>query len=359
MSKNKFVFGIALFALVIAMLPIANAQILGLAAGNWLYILINAFIIGAVLFLLQSFIVQNKPPKEKAAVWMIIIVLSLFIAFQYGRTGFIWQTGPIASYLDMQIIGNTLIIGSVFYILFALIDRNGKILQSPQSKIGFGIMLFLIAIFIAVKLGPDTWVWEAKSMDTFIEFLFNSNYGILNPDGGLYVFLSSMTLFVFFFNGYLLPKGAGNTQIINYILAFLFASTMASYGASMNYVIALGQVVLFLVLLKALKDNGITNWWVYSGIALVLIGFATWAVRTGTCAAETCYGGIETVLFGVGSGGGGLGGSGIGSGSIFVSGLLSTAGGSIWGVLWRLILLFGIIAIIGKLIDPILDKLGL
>src|SRR3989338_1663692 len=103
---------------------------------------------------------------------------------------------------------------------------------------------------------------------------------------------------------------------------------MASYGASMNYVIALGQVFMFLVLLKALKDNGISKGWVSGGLALLLIVFATWSIRTGTCAASTCYGGIENVVFGIGSSG---------------LGLFGTVAGWTWYYIWRL----GVLVLLG------------
>ena len=77
MSKNKLMWNIVLFLIVIAALPIAYAQ--NFTGSRLFLILINAAIVGVVLFILQAFLIPKKEPKEQTAVWVAIIVGSLLI----------------------------------------------------------------------------------------------------------------------------------------------------------------------------------------------------------------------------------------------------------------------------------------
>ena len=325
MRKNKLMFGIVLVLIAAALLPITHAQILGLSVGNMLYILTNALIIGIVLFLLQSVLVQGKEPKEKVAIYTIIAIVSLIIAFQFGLSDFIWRTGPLSSVFEIHVIGNAFIIGAVFYFIFGLADRGGKVFASPQGKAGFGIILFFIALFIALKLG-NAWVWETGAIQNFGDFLFSPTNGIFNPDAGLYVFVASSVLLIFFFNSYLLPEGAGKSKIVNYLLALLFASNMAYYQTSMNTVIILGEIFFTLILQKALKDNvpkrfGL-SWW----LAILIVMLASYSITAGTS-----YGGITSAIFGIGPSTGGI------------SGALSAVGGGLKAVGIFILIVLGFI----------------
>ena len=75
MSKNKLIWNIALFLIVVIGLPIAYAQAAGGGGGFSLYYLIvNAAVVGLVLFVLQSFLVTQKNPKETTSVWSIVLI---------------------------------------------------------------------------------------------------------------------------------------------------------------------------------------------------------------------------------------------------------------------------------------------
>ena len=250
MSNNKLMWIFAL-ALIIA-LPIAHAQNLS-GASQMILVLINAAIVGTVLFVLQSFLIPGKEGKEKTAVWVAIVAGSLFIAFMYGRTSFIWQ-GPLAQFFSMYVFVNATIIGIVLYILFGFLpgikDKLGK-----EGSIGFGIIIFLISLFFAVKLG-NQWIWDQNSIRQLVVYLFGAE-GILNPDPPayrLYTFLGSFFLFAFFFRNYLI-KDAGGPAWVNYGLAFLIASSVAKSGYSFQSVIIMGELIFFLVLAESLKGH--------------------------------------------------------------------------------------------------------
>ena len=89
MSKNKLLWSIGLFLIIIISIPIAYAQTF--FESPIFLILINSLIVGVILFVLQSFLIPQKNPKEQTAVWVAIIVGSLLIGWFFGSQGYIWK----------------------------------------------------------------------------------------------------------------------------------------------------------------------------------------------------------------------------------------------------------------------------
>ena len=118
MSRNKLSWIFAMVLTALAITPNAYAQVLGMAGANWYYLLINALIIGVVLFILQAILVPGKDPKEKTSIWLIIIIVSLLLAWFYGRNGFLWQ-GPLAVIFNIKVLVNAVIIAAVLYFVLA------------------------------------------------------------------------------------------------------------------------------------------------------------------------------------------------------------------------------------------------
>ena len=112
MINGKLPRIIAILIIAILGLPIAHAQASG--GFNWIFVIINAIIVGIILFLLQSFILPNKGDKEKTAVWVIIGLASLVIAFIYGNNTFIWN-GPLGIFFNYYVIVNAAIIAGILY----------------------------------------------------------------------------------------------------------------------------------------------------------------------------------------------------------------------------------------------------
>ena len=88
MSKNKL-FWILVMALL--MVPLAFAQTAATGMSSWYYLIINALVIGAVMFILQAILVPDKNDKEKGSIWMIIVLVALLVAWFNGREGLIWK----------------------------------------------------------------------------------------------------------------------------------------------------------------------------------------------------------------------------------------------------------------------------
>lgn len=282
MRKNKIMWNIALFLIIIIAIPIVYAQTF--FDSPIFFVLINSLIVGVILFLLQSFLIPQKNPKEQTAVWVAIIAGSLVIGFLFGRTGFLWQHPVMAKFFSIYVLVNAAIIAIVIYFLMGLLDINKK-LGSPEGKTGYGILIFLVALIFAVNIG-NQWIWQKAVVQQFIDYLFGSQ-GILNPappEYRLWAFITISTLLAFFFNGFLLKGGAGGTNKINYALAILIGTSVARAGISFASIVLLGEAIFTIVLAEALKGTApdvkgkSTNWI----LAAFLVGWASAAMTYGT-----------------------------------------------------------------------------
>ncbi|MBI2658327.1 hypothetical protein HYX08_06575 [Candidatus Woesearchaeota archaeon] len=277
MRKNRIIWNVALFIVVIAMLPAAYAQS---ATGSWFFVLINAAIVGVVLFILQAFLIPKKEPKEQTVAWVAIIAASLVIAFFFGRSGFLWQ-GPLGRFLDIHIIVNTFIIGIVGYFALGLLKVKENI-KSPEGNVGYGLLIFIGALVWAIGIqnsyGP-VFIWQAYQY--FISYFIGPE-GILNPYPPQYrllVFAGSFMLLAFFFQQYLIT---GGDKKVNYALALILSMQMASSGVTVKSVIILGEIIFILVLQKALAAGPANKPWASWLLAIGLVGWASAAMTYGT-----------------------------------------------------------------------------
>jgi len=272
-TKNKLLLLIAVLSTVIIALPVSYAQ--SNTGSSLFFVLINAAIVGVILFALQSFLIPQKNPKEQTAVWVAIIAGSLLIAWIYGNDRIIWQ-GPLAIFFNRYVIVNALLIGTILYFVMQLIPAFNK-LYSPEGKTGTTILLFLISIFLALNISPNRWLWELQNVRNAMGFLFANGTGILNPKGGLLVFVSSFVLISFFFNGYLLEKG---DKKLNYALALIFAVNLAMPPVNpIRDVIQLGEIFFVLILWNSLKGTvGGDNQIIAFLLAVFLVAWASAAL---------------------------------------------------------------------------------
>jgi hypothetical protein len=272
-SKSLWILAISL----IALLPQAFAQ--AQQSFSWMYVVGNAAIIAGVLFVLQAFLIPNKHGKELTVVPIIIIIASIAIAWSYGRFGWMWSIGPLARILNIKTIGNAFLIGSVLYFVLGL--TVGESLKSNPAKFGLGLLTFVISIFFAMKVG-NAWIWEQATVRQFMGYLFGPQ-GILNPNWGLWTFITSFVLISFFFSNYLFKDGVGKgSTVVNYMLAFVLASNLASSGISMGTVIKLGEVIFVMVFQQALAKTFGENKWLPWVVAIILVGWASYAMTAGT-----------------------------------------------------------------------------
>ena len=341
MSKNKLVWTIALFLIAVTSLPIAHAQTLG---SSLFFVLINALIVGIVLFILQSFLLPEKAAKEKTVVYTAIIFGSLLFGFLYGRSGFIWQ-GHLSVFFNWYVLVNTIIISIVLYFVSGLLGLREK-LGSKEGSAGFGIILFIVSAFIAVSLGQQ-FVWSNASVKLLIDYLFGE-YGILNPARGLWIFVSSAFLLAFFFNTFLL-KNAGLDVKVSYGLAIILGASIARAGYGVKTVVIMGEFVFLLILADALKGTtpaGATggNKWAWI-LSFFLVGWAS-AAMTGGTDYQGILGGILWNAYNV------AGGKGIVAGVLTIltlGGLLSGASGVILFAIIAAIVFFAIWSKTGNL----------
>jgi len=273
------IWSVALFLIAVLILPIAYAQAF---TGTRIYfVLVNAVIIGLVLFILQAFLVPGKEGKEQVSAWVIVILASLVLAYFFGSTNYIWN-GPLARFFSLYVLVNSIVISIVLYFLFGFLDIQKRLGGSPEGKTGMGLIIFLIALIFAVKIG-NQWIWEQAVVAQLFGYLFGAQ-GILNPSGPAYrlwTFIGSATLLAFFFSGFLMKNVAGGNKI-NYALAIVIASNMASAGVSIQSVVIMAEVIFTIVLAEALKgtvgEKKGSNWL----LAAFLVGWASAAATYGT-----------------------------------------------------------------------------
>jgi hypothetical protein len=226
-----------IFALILLVsLPTVYAQ--ASTASVILVTIVNALIIGIILFLLQSFLLPGKQDKERTAIWFVIIIASLLIAWFFGRGVFLWK-GPLAILFNIKILVNSILIAAFLYFLLGILKIPQ--LNSKEGNVGYGILLFLVSVIIAVKLG-NNWIWSAPMLQGFYKFLFSAEVGILRGKK-LWVFIGSWALLSFFFAGFLLKGGVGKGgDKISYLLALVLAISLANQGASLKAVLQMGEI---------------------------------------------------------------------------------------------------------------------
>lgn len=287
MSRNKLVWIFALILAVILSLPIAHAQA---ASGNrWMFIAINAAVIGVVLFLLQAVLVPQKPDKEKISMWVIVIIASLVIAYLYGQNGLIWKTGPFAKFFSLYVLVNSIIIGAVIYFVLGLLPI-GKNLISPEGNRGYIILIFVVSVAIAVNLSPERFLWHQETLRSLYNYLLSGQEiarkdgtkvaaGVFHYNGGLFVFITGFMIIYFFLQNYLLKQG---NWWLNLGMAGLFAFVMATPPASpLKDVVLMGELFFIFIFWEALKASigqGKYMTWVSLGLAVFIVAMISAAI---------------------------------------------------------------------------------
>src|SRR3989338_6639358 len=173
MSRNNVMWTLAIALIAVLVLPLANAQafsVFGYGVSNLKVFLVNAAVIFLVLFLLQAMLVPGKEGKEKTSMWLIIVFASLLISYLYGQAGYLWKVLPLSLIFNYYVIGNAVVIGIVLYFGLGLLKIRER-LGSKEGEVGYGIILLLISLFIAVKIG-QRWVWSTAILQEAYKFLF-------------------------------------------------------------------------------------------------------------------------------------------------------------------------------------------
>jgi len=264
MSRNKLIWNIALFLIMIVTLPIAYAQTFtGIAGSRIFFVLINAAVIGIVLFVLQAILIPNKADKERTSVWIIVALASLLIAWFYGDSGYIWQIGPLARFFSIKLIVNSIILSAISYFALAFIPKLD--LKSREGNIGLWVLIFVISFAIAYHLSPDKFLWEQGNIFGAYHYLFSSEQcnakgcrpgqtlGVLHYKGGLFVLLTGFIIIYFFLQNYLLKQGS---KTLNFLMAGLFAVLMASPPANpLKDVVLMGEFFFVFIFFETLKTS--------------------------------------------------------------------------------------------------------
>ncbi|MBI2124298.1 hypothetical protein HY637_04135 [Candidatus Woesearchaeota archaeon] len=285
MKTNKLMITGALILLII--IPIAFAQIalppiFGTIFGNtWVILFINSFIIWFILFTIQAFAIGPKEGKEKAAVWAITLILAPVIAISFGGggDGYIWQVGALSNIFKIKVLVNGALISVFAWFVLGLLDIKT---QQPQGRIGLIILAIIISFSIAIKIGPDTWIWSTNNFEAAWDYLFgpekNDTFrgtpikagGILRPENyRLYIFLGSALLWSWFLSSFL---NLGNNRL-SYAIAILIAAIQARTGTPVGAVLALAEAFFLLLVGRQMGSGGGWSGLFGVGISILLVEF--------------------------------------------------------------------------------------
>ena len=270
------VFLVGLISILMAILPAANAQAPQAIRGiPYYYILVNAAVIALVLFALQAFLVPQKDGKERTAVWLAILAGSVIIAWNWGSAGYIWDVGPLSQFIKIKVVVNAIILTGVGWLLLGLFKVAQP--QSPEGKAAYTLMIFLVAVLMALQFG-DKWLWQEPLLQYFKDYLFSKEAGkegiLTISTGKLWIFLISLALYSFFFSGFLLKGGVGGSKEASIFLAVVLAAATASRGMSYATLSTLGEFLFLAMVQASLKEAGGFKFFGFP-IALLIIGIAS------------------------------------------------------------------------------------
>ena len=209
-----------------------------------LYVIVNAAIIGIILYLVSGFLdlkTKLKSPEGGIGFTLIIFFISLFIAVRIGPQ-WIWSNSMAKSLID--------------FLFFVDKDHYGGILN-PYS-----------------------------------------------PDYKLWIFASLFVVFSFFFNNFLLSGGKENSKM-SYALALILSGHMAYNGISTSWAINIAEILFILIFEKSLRESVKTPWlrWIVAIFLVMWAGYAISAATGVSSASSTILGGGSVaggVAFGIG-----------------------------------------------------------
>lgn len=277
--------------------------------GQWQYLVVNALIIFAVLFVAQSALLPKKEGREKSVIWMIALVASVVASWFISSNGFIWQMPFFAKYLRLKMIVNTILLSAALWFGIGLLDIN--IGDKKEKKIGIALIAILVSVMIASNIG-DKWLWSHDTVKFIYDYLLGdektlgytkkrvADYttqkqyiwfgkesskitgyhdekgdpitvgGILTlkePNYRLITFVVSLIVIGWFFTSFLDLKN----QKLTWAIVIIMAANLTRRGTPLSVVVALGEAFLILIIGKQIKVGSgaigtIFSWLITIGI---------------------------------------------------------------------------------------------
>ena len=287
MRKNNLIW---IFGLIFIIgLPEVFAQTifdslssLSIFTNSYFILFVNSFIIWAVLYIAQAFIIPKKEGKEKAVIFLISLILAFIIAWNLvGSSVYIWNIGGLPSYLfNKYFLVNVLIIAGATWFGLGLLGVNPTL---KQGQIGMAILVILISGLVANNIGNghNKFVWDSDNAKAGFDYLFGPERtitvedkavkeksgdihlkthqeklgGILRPEKPyrLFVFLLSGMIFAWFFQAYLnITTGGGK---LSWAIAFLVGANLARTGTEFDIVLKIAEAFAFLLILKQIPPD--------------------------------------------------------------------------------------------------------
>ena len=123
--KNKFNLISVFLILIVLLSSSVYAQLFGIQTSGLGIVMINAFIIAALLFILQAFLVPKGSEGQKTGVYIGILIASIVAAWFIGNT-YIWNFGSLGLFFNVKVIVNTTLLSAFFYFIMQFGSESWK-----------------------------------------------------------------------------------------------------------------------------------------------------------------------------------------------------------------------------------------
>lgn len=281
-------------------------------------LIVNALVIGSILFMVQLFLIPNQDAKVKLVVWLATFGLTALIVWNFTPRGaaYFWEVGIIAKYLKLWLIVNTTIFSIGLYMVAGFLEVK---LETAPGRYGLILVTIVLGAMMANSLG-DKPLWDTDNFIKIKNYLFSGEHEETMPDGTkvkvggiltldktdvfesrLFIFLISTILFVWFFNAYV---GLGQqSSKLTYLMAFIIGANLAHKGATSGTIIGLAEAFAILIVGQQVSHGiagpRLLSWllsivlveWIFcavfnqSRILLLLGGIIKQLLQTGAVAA--------------------------------------------------------------------------
>ncbi len=255
--KNKFNLISVFLILIVLLSSSVYAQLFGIQTSGLGIVMINAFIIAALLFILQAFLVPKGSEGQKTGVYIGILIASIVAAWFIGNT-YIWNFGSLGLFFNVKVIVNTTLLSAFFYFIMQFGSESWKTIS---GRTGGLILIILFSAFLAMQFTytddyPNgKFIWNTDTMKDFRDYLFGDEGILTAEDDRIFVFIGASVLFAWLFGMFI--KGETVGKKLNYALAIIIAANMASgeNPISTNTLIHIGELIVGLALYKGMESS--------------------------------------------------------------------------------------------------------
>ena len=262
MKNKKLGLIIVFLSLIVLLSSVAYAQLGGITRSPIAFFLINLIVIAFVLFILQSFLLGEKTTAgQRVFVIIGILMVSVVVAFIYGRSGYIWKiVDPTGKFFTIYVLVNTVVLSAFLYFLLQFAPIGDKFKAGPE-KVGAIIMILILSAVLCADFSRDEqgngqFIWQTETVKKFMGYLFGETGILTANDNRIFIFITATILLTWIFNMFITGEGGPGTKL-NFYLALILAANMASglKPTSLSTLFSIGKWVLAIAIFKGIHSQ--------------------------------------------------------------------------------------------------------